>query len=293
MTGLLKKGSHVWTAGVKFLKALLLILLYYLLQAAAMPHLKVLGVMPNLNMVAIAVMTVSYGKLYAFIAGAAIGILLETMAMTIPLFYLIIYPVLALLLAQVFADMSDVKREIRRLRESQRQSEAAAEVKASFKPRRLRFRFRRNSSNDLNPHLRILLNASALSLMFEGVMLVYIALVGIRVEFAHLLRALYVMMYTAACCVSMFPARAFLGLYRRRRGPKAGLEQEEGADSREILRKLALVPDEAPQGAGKSFRFLKGKREKKAVKDAAGAEAGPASSPAASEEERGDEDHED
>lgn len=260
MTDLLHRGGAVWVAGIKLVKAVLLILLYYLLQTAAMPHLKVFGVMPNLLMVAIAVMTVSYGKLYAFIAGAVIGILLETMAMTIPLFYVIIYPVLSLLCAQVFADMSDVKREIRRLRETQRQSEAAAEIKTSFKPGRLRFHFRRSSPYDLNPHLRILLNAVVLVLLYEGVMLVYIALVGIQVNFGHILRALYVMIYTALCCVSMFPARAWLGLYRRRRGRKADFQREEITTDRELLRKMTLVPDEAPQTAKKPFRFLRRKQ---------------------------------
>jgi hypothetical protein len=178
------------------------------------------------------------------------------MAMTIPLFYVIIYPVLSLLCAQVFADMSDVKREIRRLRETQRQSEAAAEIKASFKPTRLRFHFRRSSPYDLNPHLRILLNASVLVLLYEGVMLVYIALVGIQINFGHFLRALYVMIYTAVCCVSMFPARAWLGLYRKRRSRKADFQREEITTDRELLRKMALVPDEAPQAAKKPFRFL-------------------------------------
>ncbi len=162
-----------------------------------------------------------------------------------------------------------------------------------MKPKRFRFRFRRNSPYDLDPHLRILLNASALVLLYEGVMLVYIALVGIRVEFGHFLRAMYVMIYTAVCCVSMFPARAFLGLYRKRRGPVFGNAKEEGAGGRELLRKLALVPDEAPRSADPSFRFLKGKWKKTAAEKAAGDEAGPAPSPDGSDEERGDEDHED
>ena len=93
----------VVAAGIKLLKALLLIFLYYLVQTSVVPRLRVFGVMPNLLMVVIAIMTVSFGKQYAFITGAVIGIMLEAMAVSIPLFYVIIYPVLALLCALLCA----------------------------------------------------------------------------------------------------------------------------------------------------------------------------------------------
>lgn len=264
MTSLLRRGGSFLQAGVKFLKALLLILLFYLLQAAVVPHLKVAGVMPNLLMIVIAIMTVSLGKLYAFIAGAVVGILLEAMAMTIPLFYVIIYPVLALLCAQIFSDMSDVKREIRRIREAQRQSEAAAEISAPYQRRKLMFRLRRNSPYDLNPHLRILLNAITLVLLYEGVMLVYIALVGIQVGFGHIMRVLYAMIYTALCCVVMFPARAWLGLYHRQRRLKARLQEGEVRTERELLRGMAIVPDEEPRHPDRVLSILR-RRAKKPV----------------------------
>ncbi|MDD4081208.1 MAG: hypothetical protein PHP02_07325, partial [Eubacteriales bacterium] len=76
----LARGNGVISAGLKLLKVLALLLLFYLLQVSVVPHLKILGVMPNLLLVAIAITTVSFGKQYAFIAGAVIGIILEAMA---------------------------------------------------------------------------------------------------------------------------------------------------------------------------------------------------------------------
>ncbi len=259
MQGLLRKGGHVTRAAIKFLKVLLMILLFFLLQTTVMPHLKISGIMPNLLMVIIAILTVSYGKLYAFIAGALIGVILEAMSFSIPLFYLIIYPVLALLCAQVFADMSDIKREMRRIREAQRQSEAAAEIKAPFLKKKLRLRIRRDSPHDLNAHLRILLNALMLVALYEGVMLVYIALSGISIGFIHFLRIFNTLLYTAACCILMFPVRSFLGLYKRRRKASQLIENQELGTDRELLRQLALVPDEVPAPKKPVFQFLKKK----------------------------------
>ena len=87
MTAITKSRNGVIKAAVKLIKIILVLLLFYLLQAVVMPHLKIWGIMPNLLMVAIAIMTVSFGKIYAFISGAIIGIVLEAMSMTIPLFY--------------------------------------------------------------------------------------------------------------------------------------------------------------------------------------------------------------
>ncbi|NLO13452.1 MAG: hypothetical protein GX124_04940 [Clostridiales bacterium] len=244
----LARGNSVISAGLKLLKVLAFLLLFYLLQASVVPHLKVLGVMPNLLMVAIAIITVSFGKQYAFIAGAIMGIILEAMAVSIPLFYVIIYPVLSLLCAQVFADMSDVKREMRRIREAQRQSEAAAEIQTPYTRRKIRLSFRRNSSQDMEPHLRILLNALMLGALYEGIMLIYVALGGVTVSFAHLSRVFVAVLYTGAASALMFPARAFLGMYRRRSFRANKSEEQLGINTdAELLRQLAIVPDDAPQ----------------------------------------------
>ncbi len=259
MQAVLRRSGSVARAAIKFLKVLLLVLLYFLLQTALMPHLKIGGIMPNLLMVIIAIMTVSYGKLYAFISGAIVGIILEAMSYSIPLFYLLIYPVLALLCAQVFADMSDIKREMRRIRQAQRQSEAAAQAQASFLKRRRGFRIRRDSPYDLNAHLRILLNTLMLVALFEGVMLIYVALSGISVTYQHILRAVYTAVYSAACCLTMFPVRAFLGLYRRKRPLAEDSGEEVLTTPRELLRSLAIVPDEAPAERKPMFSFLRRK----------------------------------
>ncbi|NLE68999.1 MAG: rod shape-determining protein MreD [Clostridiales bacterium] len=263
MQAIWRSGSSITRAALKFFKVLFLVFLFFLLQTVVMPHLKISGIMPNLMMVIIAIMTVSYGKLYAFISGAVTGIILEAMSYSIPLFYLLIYPVLALLCAQVFADMSDVKREMRRIREAQRQSELANQVTSAYARRkfRIKIRLRRDSPYDLNAHLRILLNALMLVALFEGVMLLYIALSGVSITFNHFLRMLYSAMYTALCCLTMFPVRAWLGLYKRRRPRRQAIEEGEGelTTSRELLRQIALVPDDIPEPKKHGFSFLRKK----------------------------------
>jgi hypothetical protein len=155
----------------------------------------------------------------------------------------------------MFADMSDIKREIHRIRDAQRQGEAAAEIEAPFMHRKWRLRLRRDTSRDLNAHLRILLNAVMLVLLYEGVMLIYIALRGIPVSLGHILRSLYAAAYTAFCCVTMFPVRSWLGLYRRRSRPGTDLKEGEIATNSALLRDMAMVPDEAPP-APKKYPLL-------------------------------------
>lgn len=248
MSTVFKAHSSLAKSGIKFFKVLFLILLSYLIQVAVMPHLKVMEVMPNLMMVCIAIMTVSYGKLYAFITGAIFGVLLEAMGMTIPLFYLLVYPVLSLLCAQVFADMSDIKREMRRVRLAQRQNEVNDQIRTANMRRKFRFRFKRESPYDLNAHLRILLNAIMLVALYEGVMLIYIAisLGGVQLSVNHFLRVLYAIMYTAVCCLFMFPVRHFLGFYKRKARRMSADGEQEISTTREMIKEMALVPDDAP-----------------------------------------------
>lgn len=259
MQAILRQGGSVTRAAYKFLKVLLLILLYFLLQTVVMPHLKIAGIMPNLLMVIIAIMTVSYGKLYAFISGAMVGIILEAMSYSIPLFYLLIYPVLALLCAQVFADMSDIKREMRRIREAQRLNEVASEIKAPFIKKKVRFHLFRSSPYDLNAHLRIFLNTLMLVFLYDGIMLVYVAISGVGITFNHIARVFYAAAYTALCCLTMFPVRAWLGLYKRRKKLKAEDGAPELSTSRETLRQLAIVPDEIPEQKKPGFQFFRRK----------------------------------
>lgn len=231
---------------VRLFKVGLLVLLYYLVQVSVVPHLKLAGVMPNLLMICIAILTVSMGKKYAFASGASIGILLETMAPDMRLFNLIMYPALALLCAQIFADMSELKRELKRIRIAQRQKELRrSDVVVGDHRRRFRLSLRRNTANDLNPHLRILLNTLMLTALYEAVMLIYVALTGVPITFRHLYQVFSTLMYTALWSLLMFPTRAFLGMYRPRRRGAAQREGigEEVQISEKALRSISLEPD--------------------------------------------------
>lgn len=212
-----------------------MILLFYLLQTCVMPYLKVAGVMPNLLMVIIAILTVSYGKKYAFVAGALVGIILESMASNLRLFYVLVYPSLSLVAAQAFADMSDIKREMRRISRSESQPEPATGQKSGIWKRIKRINLRRTSPDDLNPHLRIPLNALLLTASYEVLMLAYVALDGVSVGLGHFWRVFVTLFYTGiAALLMMLPTRAFLGMYKRR--------SRSGRDDR--LDETRQVPEE-------------------------------------------------
>lgn len=239
-------------AAVLLIKVFFLVMLFYLVQVNVVPHLKLAGVMPNLLMLCIAILTVSLGKKYAFASGAVFGILLETMAPDMQLFNLVMYPALGLILAQAFADMSEIKRELRRIRIAQRQADTStAKISRQYQRGRFHLRLRRNSANDLDPHLRILLNTLLLTAFYEAVMLIYIALSGVSLNFGHVRRMAYTILYTGFCCILMFPCRAFLGMYRRR--PRRGDRQDGLGDevliSEKDLRSISLEPDLPSVGA--------------------------------------------
>lgn len=238
------RASGYMTALQTLLRVMLLTLLCYLLQTSVVPHLKIYDVMPNLLMLCIAVLTVSKGKKYAFAAGAAIGILLETMAANLSLFNLLIYPALALLAAQAFSDMSELKRELLRIKIAQRQAEhGAGTVLAPGRKRRFALRLRRRTADDLDPHLRILLNTLLLTVLYEFIMIAYIALGGVAITWQHVGRVSRTLLYTAAACVLMFPARAFLGMYKRRQGKSDKVLGDQVTISDKNLQSISLEPD--------------------------------------------------
>ena len=172
----------------KVLKALLLTILAYLFQVCAMNQLKIGGVVANLLAVNIAILTVSLGKKYAFGASCITGILLEVMTSTVGGFYAVIYPAISMLFAQLFSDMSDEKREIRRNHEK--------------------------STHDVNPHIRIPLNAMCISAGIETILLTYLTLSGAELSVRLIARALLSVVYTGALAVVlMLPVRAFLRMY--------------------------------------------------------------------------------
>lgn len=249
-------------------RAAALILLFYLIQTCVMPYLKVGGVMPNLLMVVIAILTVSYGKKYAFVSGALVGIILESMASSLRLFYVLVYPSLALVAAQAFADMSDVKREMRRISRADSQPESATGANKTLWQRVRAIRLTRTSPDDLNPHLRILLNALLLTASYEVLMLVYVALDGVPVGFGHIWRVLITLAYTGSTALLvMLPARAFLGMYRRRsRSARDGRLDEIHSVPEDVLLDMAVVAD-MPDDMALTRAALRGKDRTDAIID--------------------------
>lgn len=177
----------------KVIKALFLTVLFYLLQVCAMQHLKIYGVVGNLPAVIIAVLTVSLGKKYAFGSSCVSGILLEAMTSSVGGLYVVLYPVFGMLFAQVFADMSDEKREKLLLR----QSDSNKKIRG-----------------DLNPHLRIPLDAMCIAAGIEAICLIYVTLSGTEVAAALFIRAAVAVLYTGfLATLLMWPCRMFLGMY--------------------------------------------------------------------------------
>lgn len=263
----------------RLLKTTFLVVLFYLLQVCVVPYLEVFGVMPNLHMVVIAILTVSCGRKFAFAAGALTGILLEAVSRNINSFYVLIYPTLALIFAQLFADMSDLKREIRRIQlRSEEQTEQLKDTTPGGRKRfRFKLRFKRNSADDLNPHLRILLNAAALHAAYEIIMMIYVSLSGIPVGFYHIAKLIKSCLYTSAWCVVMFPARYFLGMYKKRAVKEVGddLEQYREGFTRADWQSIALIPDSPTADSLHSFELrrdggvekLKAKTDKEPEKE--------------------------
>ena len=192
MTSLIRvRPAGLRYALVKFVKITFLVMLFYLVQSTVVPHMKLWGIVPNLYMICAAILTVSYGKKYAFACGAVFGILLEVMLPSLPILNLVIYPALTLLCAQIFSDMSEIKRELLRIKIAQRQAESRiVAVGGVEQKRRYHLDFRRKTADDMEPHLRIFLNALMLTLLYDLVMLAYFALEGVSIGFNHVLRML-------------------------------------------------------------------------------------------------------
>ncbi len=174
-------------------KALVLTLLSYLMQTCLLHQLRIDGVMGNLLAVNIAILTVSLGRKYAFGASCLTGILVEVMSASVGGLYAVIYPVVGVIFGQIFADMSDERREKKRRQAEKNPNKS--EVK------------------DMNPHLRILLNALCIAAGIEAILLVYTSLAGTEISFRLVYRALVAVLYTGVLSLLMFPARAFLGMY--------------------------------------------------------------------------------
>lgn len=207
---------------VKGLKILGLTLFAYLFQACAMHYFEWNSITPSLPFCVLAVFVVSLGKKYAFCASCTIGILMECMLSNVPAMYVLAYPVITMLCAQAFADLSDRQRE-RRL--------------SNYKGKTIFSRIRRAEMPAL---LRIPLCAGLMDLIWHIVMCVYMYLIGVDITFTHFTRMFSGVLYTCVLTVVlMLPLRLFLGMYRRKRRTK-----EDDEDGPALLRRARIQPDD-------------------------------------------------
>ena len=173
----------------KLVKIAILTLLAYLLQATVANPIAIGGVAPNLAFAIIAVVTVAFGRKYAFAMSLTVGYLLEIMLPALDYINLIGYPVCAMLGALRFSDKSE-----RRLEEERVQG---------------------NRSTQLNPHIRTPLCAGLAISVFEGVNLIYTFLGGVKLDASHWGRALFDVAYTMTLALILqYPVRKWLGVYR-------------------------------------------------------------------------------
>lgn len=187
----------------KGLKVLTITLAAYLIQACVMGHLDIGGVKGSVLFAALAILTVSCGKKYAFCASCIIGMLMESMLSNVDALYVIAYPVITMVCAQFFADMSDRQRERRRMLNGNRH----------------------RREGDLPALLRIPLCAGLMDLILNIVLCAYLYLTGVELGFIHIARALLSVLYTGALSILlMFPTRYFLGMYPHRKKRKKGGE---------------------------------------------------------------------
>ena len=208
---------------IRPLRVIILTLVSYLLDVCVMRHLYIGSVTANVCLAGIAIITVSYGKKAAFCAGCIIGILMECMLASVPVLYLLSYPIITMLCAQWFADLSDRQRERRKLAVAMdRQSREETRFHALYTGKVIKFfkrfvqLFRRDEN--MNPYLRIPLCALTEAVIFNTVPMVYGYISDFGLDSGHIMRAGASCVYTAvAAIVLMLPYRSFLKLLGRRR----------------------------------------------------------------------------
>ena len=201
-------------------KALIVTLLAYLVQVCVMKYLTFQGIHGSVVFAALAVIIVSCGKKYAFCASCLIGMMMECMAASVPVLYVIAYPVITMFIAQSFADMTDRQLERRQMIiEGFRVRVSEGKVKEHWWQRfMLRYR-----DSDLPPIVRIPVSAALMDLLMNAVLAVYMYLIGEELTGTHLWRILISMLYTAALSlILMVPLRWILGMYRKRKPHEGG-----------------------------------------------------------------------
>lgn len=189
---------------IKGLKVLLLTFAAYLIQACVMQYLSIAGVVGSVLFAWLAILTVSCGKKYTFCASCLIGILMESMLANVKGMYVIVYPAIAMLCAQIFADMSDSQRQKRQQRAKKR------------------FRL---PENDLPVVVRIPCCAAMMDLILSIVLCAYLYLIGVEITFLHVQRVVLSALYTGALALLLMkPLRRILGMARRKPAPIPGGE---------------------------------------------------------------------
>lgn len=194
----------------KGLKVLFLTLFAYLFQACAMQYLEIGSVTASLPFVVLAVFVVSLGKKYAFCASCIIGILMESMLSNVPAMYVLAYPVITMICAQVFADLSDRQREKRITSNSGKSL------------------FSRLRQKEMPALMRIPLCAVMMDLIWHIVMCIYMYLIGVEIGMVHISRVVSGVIYTGCLTLAlMLPLRWFLGMYHRPKKKKTEEDEDE------------------------------------------------------------------
>lgn len=200
----------------KGLKVLFLTLFAYLFQACAMQYLEIGSVTASMPFVVLAVFVVSLGKKYAFCASCIIGILSESMLGNVPAMYVLAYPVITMICAQVFADLSDRQREKR----------ITSNTGKSI--------FSQLRRMEMPALMRIPLCAMMMDMIWHIVMCIYMYLIGVEIGSVHVNRLTTGVLYTGCLALAlMLPIRWFLGMYRRPKKKKNDEEDELPAEKKQ------------------------------------------------------------
>jgi len=204
----------------KGLKVLLIVMLAYLCQVCVMEHLEIFEVSGSVIFAVLAILTVTCGKKYVFCASCMIGMMMESMLSNVPALYVIAYPLISMLCAQAFADMSERQRERRRMNTEARQRRR--EGKKPLLPGLIRL-LDTIRGGELPVHLRIPLCAGLMDLIMNVVLCVYMYLIGVELGLIHAARLLVKVTYTVGLALAlMVPMRYILGMYRRNKQTKRG-----------------------------------------------------------------------
>lgn len=181
--------SSLVHAALRQVRLLIVLVLGYLIQVCVLPWLSYHSITPSLIYAVIALVTVGYGRLRAFWVGAFYGIVMETMAPSIDMLSLVMYPVSALFCSILFADKNETRLEYER---------------SLGKPGR-----------NISPYLRTPCCCAVNVLIYEIVNVFYMYLNGSALTFTMLGRSLINIVYSTLLAVLIaWPVRHFLGFKR-------------------------------------------------------------------------------